>query len=292
MGKKNLCPSRVCWFGLTVMDIDVEPVVEEGVETGPYDPFKQHVATDSDRSFLKNYDRKYAEYIKQAENRVGYQLALRYFQDANPPLGKLVTSLQGHELVLLDTDPQSPLHYLFACNCVPHINVSTLATTTLNPAQILVLTTNSEVSAEDIQKVGAHAHGGGLIISFNKGITILEKAFPGIFTSKNGETTLDKKINLAVEESEDKNLFLGLDNAGQRGKAARFIGCRRFDVVPGAQGTQVLVAETPDQHIFPGREPPKNWPLAAKVKVGNGDIFHFLHVGTNVSLFSFRCCMI
>jgi len=236
-----------------------------------YTPWSSHILDESERTFMRNYDKKYADYMKEGEIRVGYQLALRYFQDANPPLGALVSSLGGNEIVLFDPEPTNPLHYLFVSNCVAHQNVKNLSTTNLDPArQTLILAADGAVSSEDLQKIATFVRNGGLLISFNKAIVVVAQAFPDLVKFKNGEATLDKKIEVTVREGEDKHLFLGIENASQRGKAVRFAGIRRFDVLPN-ESSQVLVQETT----------PSNGPLVAKMKIGNGLIFHLLHVGTN-----------
>lgn len=113
------------------------------------------------------------------------------------------------------------------------------------------------------------------MVSFNKAISVLAAAFPGVLTFRHGETTKDKHVTLDVPESDDQNIFMGLANASQNNRAMRFIGTRRFNVVDEA-ATQVLVREshpTPD----PG-------PLVVKITKFEGKILHFVPVGTDV------CC--
>jgi len=122
-----------------------------------------------------------------------------------------------------------------------------------------------------LKKIKFFVESGGLLLSFNKAVQIISEIFPNTITFKNGESTLDKKIELEVEDTEDSNLFLGLQNASQRKKATRFSGIRRFQVNKENSNVTVLVKETS----------PSQFPIAARITYGRGYIFHIIHVGTD-----------
>jgi len=134
----------------------------------------------------------------------------------------------------------------------------------------LILTTNSALNESQLQKIMQFVESGGVVLSFNKAVAIISGLFPDTISFKKGESTLDKKIELEVHDTDDKHLFLGLQNASQRKKATRFSGIRRFQVTENSDSI-VLVKET---------KPSQN-PIAMRIKHGHGFIFHFIHVGTD-----------
>lgn len=118
----------------------------------------------------------------------------------------------------------------------------------------------------------------GLVLSFNKGISVIADAFPGLVSFRHGETTKEKHITLEVTDSEERNVFMGLANASQNNRAMRFIGTRRIGVVDPT-AVEVLVKE-----VEPTPDP---CPLVIKISKFEGKIFHFSPVGTDVCLLCF-----
>jgi hypothetical protein len=169
----------------------------------------------------KHYDNAYAEFLKSAESRIAFQLSLRYFLDANPVLGSLVTSLTGSEIVLVDTDePDNAIHYLFVGNClaVRRATPAELVAAPLLASQVLILASAAALEQPEAEAIAAFVHAGGLLLSFNRAVQTLAQCFPDCLTYKNGESTLDKRTELRVEEAEDAPLFLGLQNASEHKK--------------------------------------------------------------------------
>jgi hypothetical protein len=242
----------------------------------PYNPFEKQIVDESERIIRKNYDDKFASFTRSAENRIAYQLSLRYFLDANPILGSLVKNLTGSEIVMLDggEESENPMRYLFVGNCIPHQNVTVaeFSKTNLSKNQTLIISTDVKIEESHSTKIKNFVEVGGVVLSFNKAVQIISQIFPNTLTFKNGESTLDKRIDLKVEDTDDAQIFLGLQNAAQRKKATRFAGIRRFQVNPdNFPNVQVLVTETT----------PSQYPIAAKITYGRGFVFHFIHVGTD-----------
>jgi len=232
---------------------------------------------DLERTMRNVYDNKFIDFLKSAETRIAYQLSLRYFLDANPTLGALVKRLKGDEIVFLDTAEEgNPMHLLLVGNCIPHINVQieNFSTITLSPHQTLIISSNLTVEEEHKSKIVTFVESGGVILSFNKSITVIASTFPDSFKFKNGESTLDKKVDVVVNETEDKHLFLGLQNASQRKKSIRFAGVRKFRENPENPNVTILVKENSTDNY-------NGFPLAAKLKHGSGFVFHFVHVGSD-----------
>eukprot|EP01126_Amoeba_proteus_P001025 TRINITY_DN10293_c0_g3_i6.p1 TRINITY_DN10293_c0_g3~~TRINITY_DN10293_c0_g3_i6.p1 ORF type:complete len:287 (+),score=41.87 TRINITY_DN10293_c0_g3_i6:84-944(+) len=246
-----------------------------------YNPFQLHITDELDRIYLRLYDAKYMHFVKVAEHRAAFQLALRYFRDANPTLGSIFDGLTDKEIVLLkgEKDDLDPIQLLFVSNLIPHTSVDCthLSRFRLSPRQILMISTDCpNIEEEGLRRLVDFVTYGGTILSFNKAISVLDLAFPQMVTYRHGETTLDKKITLEVPESDDQQLFMGLINANERKKATRFCGSRRFAVVGDDSRVQVLVREVD----------PAPTPLAMKISISQGQIFHILPVGTDVCFFA------
>jgi hypothetical protein len=244
----------------------------------PYNPFEKPIADETERTIKRHYDDKYSEFLKSAETRIAFQLSLRYFLDCNPTLGSLVKNLTGNELVILDSNEvDNPIHYLFVGNCIPHINVTieNFASVALNPRQTLILTTDVKTEQVHVDKIKKFVESGGVVLSFNKAINITTQlvsgVYPNIISFKNGQSTLDKKIEVQVLDTGDSSIFLGLQNFSEKKKATRFAGVRRFQVNEENSNVTVLVKETS----------PSEYPIAAKISYGRGFIFHFIYVGTD-----------
>eukprot|EP01124_Arcella_intermedia_P019109 TRINITY_DN2624_c0_g1_i3.p1 TRINITY_DN2624_c0_g1~~TRINITY_DN2624_c0_g1_i3.p1 ORF type:complete len:273 (+),score=35.59 TRINITY_DN2624_c0_g1_i3:59-877(+) len=149
----------------------------------PYNPFQTHVIDENKLIFQRLYDRKYQDYIKNAEVRTAHQLALAYFRDANPLLGACLHEFRERDVVVLDREdkPQqsnnNTIHLLFVKNCLRHVNVTSeeFEDIQLNQSQLLVLSDDVGLSANSISKINQFVVSGGLVLSFNKAISIVSK---------------------------------------------------------------------------------------------------------------------
>lgn len=191
----------------------------------PYNPFEKPIVDETERTIRRHYDDQYADFLRSSETRIAFQLSLRYFLDANPTLGTLVKNLTGTEIVVLDSaEVDNPIHYLFVGNCIPHVNVTidNFQAVELNSKQTLILSTDVKVEQNHVEKIRKFVESGGVVLSFNKAITIttqvVSQVYPNIISFKNGESTLDKKIEVQVPETPDSSIFLGLQNASERKK--------------------------------------------------------------------------
>lgn len=246
-------------------------------DNGEYNPFQRYMEDEMQEVYSRLYDAQYQKYMEEAENRVAYQLALAYFKDANPVLGSIVNEFTGRDIVLLDKEDRHNLngmHLLFVKNCLRHLNVTAdeFEDIQLTENQIVIVSDDLSLSEGSLKKLAAFVHSGGLLLSYNKGISVLEKALPGHFVSKHGETIKDKGVAVEIPETGDKDLLLGLENAALGKKVVRYQGTRRFQVVESASGVTVLAKETGVTAF----------PLAIKANHGQGLIFHISPVGTNV----------
>jgi len=138
-------------------------------------------------------------------------------------------------------------------------------------SQTIVLSDDLPLSESSIKKLNTFVYGGGLVLSYNKAVSLLEKALPGFFKVKQGETTKDKLINVQVTENEDKDLLLGLENASLRKKVVRLCATRRFHVNETNTGITVLAQELD----------PTPFPLVVKAQYGQGVVFHLTPLGTS-----------
>jgi len=166
------------------------------------------------------------------------------------------------------------MHLIFTKNCLRHLNVTPeeFEDIQLNSnSQTLILSDDLPLSENSIRKISSFVGSGGMVLSYNKAISIVARAFPNLVTFRHGETTLDKQIDVAIPDGEEKGIFLGLENAALRKKCVRLAGTRRVNVVEGVQGVEVLAYETS----------PSPCPLALKIQFGTGVVFHVLPVGTN-----------
>eukprot|EP01125_Pyxidicula_operculata_P011555 TRINITY_DN3783_c0_g1_i1.p1 TRINITY_DN3783_c0_g1~~TRINITY_DN3783_c0_g1_i1.p1 ORF type:complete len:361 (-),score=71.13 TRINITY_DN3783_c0_g1_i1:23-1105(-) len=252
-----------------------QPVVPERREIF-YHPFRSLVSDEKEQIYQRLYDSKFQQYIHESESRTAHQLALAFFRDANQYVGSVLNEFNGRDIVLLDSEDAhntNTFHLLFTKNCLRHINVTAeeFEDIQLSPSfQTLLLSTDMKLSESSLQKITNFVNGGGLVMSFNKAISIVAQAFPGTIKFKNGETTSDKQISIEIPETDDKSLFLGLENAASRNKVVRFVGTRRV-VELGHPAVTVLVKETD----------PSPCPLIFKLESGAGFVYHILPVGTN-----------
>jgi len=244
-------------------------------ESGPYNPFHRHVEDEMQEVYLRLYDDTYQKYMEEAEFRVAYQLALAYFRDANPLLGSILNEFNGRDIVLLDKEDKNNIngiHLIFTKNCLRHLNVTAeeFEDIQLSQTQTLILSDDLPLSEVSLKKLSNFIQSGGLVLSYNKAISILERALPTLIKVKKGETIKDKSIEVQVTESEDKDLLLGLENAALRHKVVRYQGTRRFQALDSTT-VAVLAQET-------GVSP---FPVAIKAKFGQGLVFHISPLGTN-----------
>jgi len=226
--------------------------------------------------YLRLYDKTYQKYMEEAEYRISYQLALAYFRDANPLLGSILNEFNGKDIILLDKEDKNntnAMHLIFTKNCLRHLNVTAeeFEDIQLSQTQTLVLSDDLPLSEVSLKKLNSFIYSGGLVVSYNKAVSVLERALPNFFKVKNGETIKDKGISVQVSETEDKDLLLGLENAALHNKVVRLRGTRRFTVVETNPSNSILAQEA-------GITP---FPIAVKSKYGQGLVFHISPLGTN-----------
>jgi len=187
-----------------------------------------------------------------------------------------LNEFNGRDIVLLDKDAKdniNAMHLIFTKNNLRHLNVTAeeFEDIQLSQAQTLILSDDLPLSEISLKKLSTFIYSGGLVLSYNRGISILERALPNFFKVKNGETVKDKAIQVSVAETEDKDLLLGLENAALRNKVVRLRGTRRFQLLETNTSTTALAQET-------GASP---FPIAIKAKCGQGIVFHVSPLGTN-----------
>jgi len=237
-----------------------------------YNPFKHYISDEKEQIYQRLYDAKFQQYMKEAETRIAHQLAIAYFRDIYSNLGSLLNEFNGRDIVLLDKDDKSninSMHLIFTQNCLRHINVTAEEFEDIQLSssfQTLILSDEVKLSDNIISKVANFVTDGGLVISFNKAISIIDQAFPLHIKYRHGETSTDKLIEIDINDGEERNLFENLEGR----KCVRFAHTRRVELT-GNPAVTVLLSETA----------PSPSPLLLKLQSGAGLVFHLLPIGTN-----------